>query len=134
MDLWVGGMTSDLLLSRGWTPLVTATSIGIALVIFALGQHFSIAKEWPDYRKKIPWLAPHEVRRHIGLKRYLQLLADIEVFGAGYFVSLPLLLFLYSVPEPSQELVRLAVFTLVVPTFVIALSFLHYRLFRHRLH
>jgi hypothetical protein len=147
---WLGGMTPELLFDRGWAPAVTFCSVGVAMVIFALQQTFTAAKEFaeiqsfistPDavsssasFGRRLRTLSRMQRRRLHATQQYLKFLRLIEIVGTGHFVALSILLFLYFAKTVPESVIRITVFSLLAPTLCISWAYLYYRIFGYRLH
>jgi hypothetical protein len=142
---WIG-QASQLLFVQKPEYLLTFVGVGMGIVIFSLGQTVRKLDEALKIKsqiinRKIDPTLP-QFKLHVQVKnQYWKFVAVVEKIGVLYFASATMLAFLitypYPVPPPIPTaykiIANLAYLMLLIPTLVITMYYIYYRL-RYRLH
>lgn len=128
------------------TALVVFVQIGLVVSVFALSNFLTTRHEIIGLEARIIarslHLSPGEIVLLQQRRQFLRFLNVVTACGVGYFGAAPILLLLMTCrPIPGSNLPPLfivcsnfAFLVVVGVTCVIALFYLHYRLFRFRSH
>ena len=126
--------------------LLAFTGIGMAIVLFSSQQSFSILPAAEKVKKEISKrrsFSNQETKHHQAIEYYLALLSFIEAIGVFYFLAMLPLLAVITFPPSSPVsppspfyiiLVNLSYLFVTIPTALISICYIYYKLFRYRIH